>query len=355
MSTIHARMPAGELRAAWAQYLETNPGSRIRDVADALGVSELELLATRCGAGATRLSGDWPALVGELHRLGTVMALTRNPSAVHEKHGVYNNASATGSMGLVLDEAIDLRIFYSRWHHGFAVEDEVKGGHRYSFHFFDRDGTAVHKVYLGDASDHTVYSELVDRFRSADQSAEQAVTTIEPATAETPDAEIDVDGFKAAWLALEDTHDFFGLLRSYGVRRTQAMRLAPEGHAHRVETSAMRACLEAVSADETPIMIFVGSPGVIQIHTGPVSRIKPMGPWINVLDPDFNLHLREDHIGEAWIVRKPTVDGVVTSLELFDTAGDTIALVFGKRKPGIPESEGWREHVAALTPLGAHE
>ena len=63
--------------------------------------------------------------------------------------------------------------------------------------------------------------------------------------------------------------------------------------------------LERASADQLPIMCFVGNPGCIQIHTGPVQRIHVMGPWLNVLDQGFNLHLREDHIEDAWIVRKP--------------------------------------------------
>jgi putative hemin transport protein len=43
-------------------------------------------------------------------------------------------------------------------------------------------------------------------------------------------------------------------------------------------------------------MVFVGSPGCIQIHSGPVKNIKVMNEWLNVLDPDFNLHVREDLI-----------------------------------------------------------
>ncbi|MCP2936632.1 hemin-degrading factor, partial [Salmonella enterica subsp. enterica serovar Typhimurium] len=86
-------------------------------------------------------------------------------------------------------------------------------------------------------------------------------------------------------------------------------------------------------------MCFVGNPGMIQIHTGPVHRIEVMGPWLNVLDPGFNLHLRQDLVDQTWIVRKPTADGVVTSVELLDAAGETIALFFGERKPGKPERE----------------
>jgi putative hemin transport protein len=72
------------------------------------------------------------------------------------------------------------------------------------------------------------------------------------------------------------------------------------------------------------------------------------GPWVNVMDPDFNLHLRGDAIASAWIVKKPTTDGHVTSLELFDSDGETIALLFGKRKPGQPESEAWRTLASEL-------
>jgi putative hemin transport protein len=75
--------------------------------------------------------------------------------------------------------------------------------------------------------------------------------------------------------------------------------------------------------------------------------------WLNVLDPGFNLHLREDHIASAWVVKKPTVDGTVTSLELFDPAGDTIAMLFGKRKPGQPELPEWQATVERLFPAAA--
>ena len=70
--------------------------------------------------------------------------------------------------------------------------------------------------------------------------------------------------------------------------------------------------------------------------------VRPMDHWLNILDPDFNMHLRTDLIDSAWLVRKPTSDGTVTSIELFDSGKELIAQFFGLRKPGIPESEAWR-------------
>ena len=81
-----------------------------------------------------------------------------------------------------------------------------------------------------------------------------------------------------------------------------------------------------------------------------------MGPWFNILDPTFNLHLREDSIHHAWIVRKPTRDGIVTSLELYDGDGFCFVQLFGERKPGKPERDEWLSIVARLPRVaeGAH-
>ena len=96
-------------------------------------------------------------------------------------------------------------------------------------------------------------------------------------------------------------------------------------------------------------MIFVGNRGCLQVFSGAVHKIVKHGPWINVLDPSFNLHLREDHIATSWVVAKPTRAGMVRSLELFDAAGETIALVFRKRDDREQaEDESWIARLATL-------
>jgi putative hemin transport protein len=49
------------------------------------------------------------------------------------------------------------------------------------------------------------------------------------------------------------------------------------------------------------------------------------------------------------VVEKLSVDGVVTSVEVFDTAGEMIVQFFGKRKPGSPELEDWRALTKKLS------
>jgi putative hemin transport protein len=110
----------------------------------------------------------------------------------------------------------------------------------------------------------------------------------------------------------------------------------------------LRNLLETAAAQKLPIMIFAGNRGNLQIHQGKVQTIRVMESWLNVLDPDFNMHLREDHVNTVWIVKKPTTDGVVTGIEVFDSKKNMIVQFFGLRKPGIPELEGWKKLVESL-------
>ena len=275
------------------------------------------------------------------------MALTRNASCVHEKVGVYNNASQDGPAGLLVGE-IDLRIFYHAWAHGFAVREMTKDGLQRSLQFFDKAGVAIHKIHLSTQSCVANYDALLNQYQSHDQTPGIQVTSLDKPAAELPDQDIDATAWRQSWRAMKDTHDFFGLLRQFKVTRTQGLRLADPEFVQAIPVNVVKDLLEIAASSSTPIMVFVGNPGMLQIHSGPIQKVVSIGAWINVMDPRFNLHLRSDSVAQAWLVRKPTADGIVTSVELFNDSGEAIAMFFGKRKPGTPELTTWRALVDEL-------
>lgn len=343
-----------DLKKRWEKFRAGNPNVKIREAAKALGTSEAELLVTEIGASVVRLNDKFAELLQEFHTLGQVMALTRNDAIVHERQGEFANVEvfdAHGKMGLVLGEDIDLRIFFKNWHFGFAVTSEKERGKLRSLQFFDIDGTAVHKVFLTAASDLAAYEKLVGKYRSDDQNQVIAISPKPAKPIEKADAEIDVAGFQKAWAEMKDTHDFFGMTIKFGVSRNQALRLADKKMAFQVSTESYQFVLEKSVQRQLPIMIFVSSGGVIQIHTGEVENLTAARGWYNVLDEKFNLHIKHEEIASAWVVKKPTSDGIVSSLEIFDKAGENVALFFGKRKPGNPEKAEWRKLLAAIQPI----
>lgn len=349
-------VPPAQLHDTWRQWRADKPNLRARDLAANLGVSEGELVACRCGDGVTRLDGPWDDLIRELPCLGPVMALTRNESCVHEKKGAYGNVDLGKFMGVVLNEAIDLRIFLKHWRHGYAVTETSRGRTLDSLQFFDGDGTAIHKIYRTEASDHAAWLRLVAKFTAGVQTPLlEARTVADPLPHLLEDSAVDVEALRDGWRAMRDPHDFYGLLRKRRVTRLQALHVVGREFARRVDDRSIRIVLDSACDSGLPIMVFTGSPGVVQIHGGPVHNIKAMGDWLNVLDDDFNLHLRTDHIAESWVVDKPSPDGPVTSLELYDGYGAQIVQVFGLRKPGRPQLEDWHRLAQSLPdPEAAH-
>ncbi|MEI9918089.1 MAG: ChuX/HutX family heme-like substrate-binding protein [Bacteroidota bacterium] len=347
---------ATDLRSAWEQLKKDRPTLRIRDCAIELGVSEAELLATTVGDYTTMLAGDWTALLSRLPELGRVMSLTRNEACVLEHKGSFQKVDIMGSpthkMATVIGP-IETRVFFSAWHFGFAVKQTTPHGVQQSIQIFDEAGDAVTKVFLQGpvgnkaGSDIEAYDKIVADFTAPVQSTEIEVKKVTPMPTKAI-AQIDKAALLNDWENMKDTHDFFGMLRKHGANRLDAVVLSEGKYSSRLNNKSLQPMLEKAAKDHLPIMVFAGNRGNLQIHQGKIMTIRVMDNWLNILDPDFNMHLREDLVDSVWVVKKPTTDGVVTGIEVFDKNKEMIVQFFGLRKPGIPELEKWRELVDGL-------
>lgn len=336
---------ATDIKAARAD----NPKMRDRDLADKIGISEAQLVAAHVGDTATRITADINRLLPALPQLGEVMALTRNESCVIEKVGIYEGFRPGEHAALVLNEDIDLRIFPKHWVHAFAIEQETDRGMRRTIQVFDSAGDAVHKVFLRDGSNVEAWQKVAEDLKIEDQSDRLSVAPrkpTEPARG-TPDQ---ADRLRAEWDKITDTHQFLMMTRRLKMNRLGAYRIAGQPYARRLSCDAVETLLYQAAERQIPIMVFVGNMGCIEIHTGPVHRIVEMGPWINVLDPGFDMHLRKDHIAEVYAVTKATRAGDTISVEAFDAEGGLIAQVFGvlRHEDGAGR---WNELVGELQTL----
>lgn len=321
---------------------------RIRDRARLIDATEEQLVAAGCGVDSIALGSAARPVFKALCTLGSVMALSRNDWCVHERHGRYENIQAEDEIGIVLGPDIDLRMFFGHWRNVYAVAENG----RKSLQFFDRHGEAVHKVYRTDATDLRAWDTLIDRFATACIELPIA-EPLRPAPARAADC--DPTALREHWRGLRDTHDFFPMLRRFGISRLDALRLAGSDLAQQVDCDAAEQVLTRAAEDGLPVMCFVANRGIVQIHTGLVRCLMRTGAWFNVLDPSFNLHLDTTAIAACWVVGKPTADGWVTSLEVYAANGELIVQFFGVRKPGTPELPRWRELLESLcqAPLAA--
>lgn len=302
---------------------------RERDFADEIGISEGELLAAYVGQTTTRIDANPDKVMALAMSLGEVMALTRNASCVNERDGVYENYRSGAHACSIIADEIDLRIFPKHWCHAFLVEKPIENGVRRSVQVFDAAGDAVHKIFLRDGSNLDAFETAKSKYALDDQSDVMSVEPREPVEAPKGDP-AKLDQLKALWDGMTDTHQFNRFTRQLKMNRLGAYRLVGEPYVRAVETDSVDKMLHAASDSDVEIMVFVGNKGCIQIHSGPINTLKAMGPWQNVLDPRFNLHLRLDHIAEVYEVFKPSKRGMIRSLEAFDADGWVILQVFAR-------------------------
>ncbi|PHV17767.1 hemin-degrading factor [Janthinobacterium sp. BJB303] len=355
------------LAERWSTLRTEQPKLQIRDAARALGVSEAQLLATNVGKGVTRLQADGNQpreIMRAALDLGLVQAITRNENGVIETTGVASKFKQAGDKseqadakdpetearqrniaGGYLGGQIDLRFHFENWKYAFAVEQLGRDGKpTRSLQFFDANGTAVHKIFLRNEAGVAVYDKLVAAFRLPQQGAELNVLAVAPKAAEKPDAEIDVKEFQLAWKDMTDVHQFAQIMREFHLSREQALRLAPAGVVERVTPQALRTLLENAAKGKVAIMVFLGNEGLTQIYSGKIEKTMAAGGFFNVLDPDFNLHIRDTALRSGWVVKR----GGVTSVEFFDNDGTQVVSFFGVRERGKPQPQAWVDLADSL-------
>ncbi|QKJ87020.1 Hemin transporter [Paramixta manurensis] len=341
------------MNAIYSRYTAlkmASPGKYARDLAQEMGLSEAELTLARVGVDARPLRLEVAALLTALETVGETKSITRNEYAVHEQVGCYQNLHLSNHAGLVLNpRALDLRLFPGQWNSVFALNEQTARGERHSIQFFDTYGDAVLKVYATEQSDLTAWQKLIETFTLASAPSLNLAKITSPAYNDAPDhAQIEQQ-----WRAMTDVHQFFRLLKQHNISRQQAFRAVSDELAYQVDNQALRQVLTSAQTQGNEIMIFVGNRGCVQIFTGKIESWRPIEHWVNVFNRTFTLHLQENTIAESWITRKPTANGMVTSLELFAVDGTQIAQLYGQRTEGEAEQNVWREQLATLAAEGA--
>ncbi|MFP1725489.1 hemin-degrading factor [Lonsdalea quercina] len=334
----------------YLQLKEQHPKKYARELAQLMNISEAELSDLRVGHEARRLTGDPRQILAALESVGETKSITRNEYAVHEQVGFYRNQRIGGHAGVVLNpRGLDLRVFPEQWASVFSFIEQTARGERQSIQFYDRQGDAVLKVYGTEHTDWTAWQATVERFTAA----ENVPLALTPYAAPASDVVVDAARLEQEWREMQDVHEFFPLLKRHNLTRQQAFRHVSDDLACLVDNQALATLLNAAHQDGNEIMIFVGNRGCVQIFTGVIEKVVPMDHWLNVFNKTFTLHLQGNTIAESWVTRKPTRDGIVTSLELFAADGTQIAQLFGQRTEGQPEQAQWRQQVTSLVTPGA--
>ncbi|MGG4607670.1 hemin-degrading factor [Providencia sp. Me31A] len=338
----------------YLQVKAQNPEMHTRDLASLLGITEAELLYCRVSQeNVQRLSNDVVKILGMLPSIGSVKAITRNDCAVIIQTGQYDNVRLHHHGGLFLNpRKLDLRMFFAQWDSIFTVTEKTKAGSRHSIQFFDKHGDALHKIYATEQTDMDAWQNIIALYSSPENSPLCLDKT-------SPSLEIEINAelkqqIEQQWRDMKDVHQFFTILKNNNLHRQQVFRIVSQELAWQVPTHSLSTLLAQAHQIQNEIMLFVSNRGCVQIFTGRINKPSSLiidntqTHWLNISNTNMNLHINENEIDECWVTRKPTKDGFVTSLEVFDKQNNQIIQMYGQRSEGTPEQIEWCKQILAL-------
>lgn len=338
----------------YLQAKKAHSDKHTQEIAVLLNVSEAQLIHCRVGNdNVQRLSGKPADILQELTTIGQAKGITRNNYVVSIQTGEYSNPRFSDHGGLFLNpKALDLRMFFAQWNSVFALAEATSEGTRHSIQFFDKHGDSLHKAYATDDTDMVAWQALIERY-STSENHPIAPKVISSFSEQEISAEL-ASQLEQQWRDMTNVHQFFGILKKHNLSRQQVFRVVSRELAWQVPTNALSELLSLAYNAQNEVMLFVGNRGCVQIFTGKINNLSSLTTestqidWLNISNENFKLHIIENGIAECWVTRKPTKDGFVTSLEVFDAQGNQIIQMYGQRIEGTPEQIEWSKQVSSL-------
>tara|TARA_Y100000590_G_scaffold192032_1_gene218378 strand:- start:350 stop:1324 length:975 start_codon:yes stop_codon:yes gene_type:complete len=284
-----------KIKKVWLDFKsnEKNKKIRIRDAAKQLGVSEAELLSTEIGSDIYYLSNlNIKGLIENILSADKIMSLIRSDIVVHEKNISCDTINLNNNNSLIFDDGTLLlnfkldsfkHVFYERKNHN---KRELR-----SFQFFNKAGQSLLKIYLKGHSSK-LFDDLGEKYK-VDYGYELQ--------------EIDDSIIKKTKNTLSNIDMYFSknIYDSIEKRKLSDKKI-------------FRKILEYASEKDFPFQIHALGMDAIQYHRGTVKNILDYGPWINVIDKSFNIHVLENSLYETYLYKFLKNNTYYYSIEFFD-------------------------------------
>ena len=287
-----------DLKKLWTEF-KSNPENkkvRIRNAAEKLNVSEAELLSTQLGDGDTSFLSveNIKDFFQQLFSLDQVMFLIRNENVVHEKIVGLEELTFSDNQIFEIKYNAPLLTFDEKSLAYLFFEKKIHAGKTLrSFQFFNQKGLSIIKIYLKGKSVDKF--DLICEKYQIDYNYELQKDI--PSTNKECDFISDVDMF------------FLRNDKPSNVNRIT------------VDKSLLRDVLDKASHAKIPIQVHALGLNTIQYHRGVVKNLVDYGPWINIIDKNFNIHVLEHAISKTAVAEYLINNKKYYSIEFFDRAG----------------------------------
>ncbi len=260
-----------KLKVDWNNF-KSNPDNkkiRIKDAAEILSTNEAALLSTEIGEKTYFLKiSNFDDFFIRLSKIDKLMFLIRSQYVVHETTIIPSQIKCLNNKLILNNTPNYTLIDYDIGSFEYVFYDQKKHSGRTlkSFQFFNQFGTAVLKVYLRGKKD-LKFNQIADMYNVNYSYELQREISSKP--------------------TIRKFSDFY--YSEYGINNNFVKKID-------YEKNFLRKLLELLTDSKIPIRIHAFGENIFQQFSGKVKKLIDFGPWINIMDKNFNLHVLENKI-----------------------------------------------------------
>lgn len=331
-----------------------NTVSRIDALQSSQWPAPLGTCLSQLGDRVLRLQDEPTALLKSLYRFGSLEAGTCNRACVLRQTTSYQRLAYSSHCGVgrLRQGAVTMEVFPRQWALALAVLAPVGDIGAGTLLFFDAHGALQCQLHVPGGRGRHAFEELVCAMLHPDQTL---LPRPHPAPTPLDAGRVNLAALEQGWSVLREPQDFAALLRRHGLRRLRAYRLVRDKFARPVSLDSVSALLTLGALRQTPLSLRCGNKGCVQRFEGVLPLPVWQGDRLSLCRAGMRFSLAMHEVASVWRVRKPSADGVVTTVELFDTAGERVLTISSGRSRGRLELPSWRTLLAdsLLPPDGA--
>ena len=260
-----------KLKVDWNNFKSNsdNKKVRIKDAAEILSTNEAALLSTEIGEKIYFLKiSNFEDFFIQLSNIDKVMFLIRSQYVVHETTIIPSQIKYLNNK-LILNNKPDYSLIdydIKSFKYAFYEQKKHSGRTLKSFQFFNQFGTAVLKIYLRGKKD-LEFNQIAETFYTDYAYELQEEISSKP--------------------LIRQFSEFY--YSEYGIDNNFINKTD-------YEKNFLRKLLELLTDNKIPIRIHAFGENIFQQYSGKIKKLIDFGPWINIMDKNFNLHVLEEKI-----------------------------------------------------------
>lgn len=135
---------------------------------------------------------------------------------------------------------------------------------------------------------------------------------------------LNISDFRKQWCTLKSPEDYQHLLTRFKLSAVQGLRMIGDTWAMQISVDAFRSRIQILYELQLPCVIQTDAVEICPTYSSSIKQFEWNDPWLAIAHNGFSLRIHKSQIDSIWLVNKPGLEGIATSLEVYSPKEEAI-------------------------------